>query len=322
MSAGPLVAVVGYEGLATFEFAMVVEIFGLSRPELGPEWYRFQACAVSPGPQKAAGGVHVTIEGSLDVLADAHTIIIPGWSDLAIAVPDALVSALRQAHARGARIVSICTGAFVLAAAGLLSGRRSTTHWHHTSALAALDPTTRVVLDVLYVDEGLIMTSAGSASGIDLCLHIIRSDFGADYASHVARRLVVPAHRDGGQAQIIGSPVLTLREGARLGPLLDQLRQRLDASHTVGSMAASVGMSERTFVRRFRAITGTAPGDWLLSERLSRARELLETTDLSVEQITFLCGFGTVVNMRHHFRRKLCTTPSAYRQTERRQLAI
>lgn len=309
----PLVVAVGYDGLATFEFAIVLEVFGLARPELEPDWYAFQVCSVEPGLMKAGGGIDVTINSTLEVIRKAHTVIIPGWRGPGLAVPEPLIVALQEAHRRGVRIVSICTGAFVLAAAGLLSGRQATTHWQHAAALAAADPSIRVLSDVLYVDEGTILTSAGSAAGIDLCLHIVRSDFGADFANHVARRLVVSPHREGGQAQMIGRPVLDLREGSRLSPLLDQLRRRLEGEHTTQSMADSVGMSQRTFIRRFKTLTGSAPGDWLLGERMSRARELLETTTLSMEQITFLCGLGSVVNLRTHFSRRLGTTPSEYR---------
>ena len=313
MTAQPLVVVIGYEGLATFEFAIVTEIFGISRPELMPNWYRFAACAIRPGLMKTSSGFEIRIEAPLTLLRQAHTVIIPGWSPPLDEVPIELVAALQDAHVAGSRIVSICTGAFVLAAAGLLRGRQATTHWQHTAALAAADVSIRTLSDVLYVDEGSILTSAGSAAGIDLCLHMIRSDFGADHASHVARRLVVPPHREGGQAQIIGRPILDLQEGARLSPLLDQLRRRLDADHSVASMAAAVGMSQRTFIRKFKTLTGNPPADWLLAERMSRARELLETTVLSMEQIAFLCGLGSVVNFRYHFKQRMDTTPSEYR---------
>lgn len=309
----PLIVVVGYEGLATFEFAIVTEIFGTSRPELMPDWYRFALCAIRPGPMRTSGGFEISIDDSLALLGQAHTVIIPGWSSPHDPVPAELIQALQDAHADGTRIVSICTGAFVLAAAGLLAGRQATTHWQHTAALAAADKSIRILSDVLYVDEGSILTSAGSAAGIDLCLHMIRSDFGSDHASHVARRLVVPPHREGGQAQIIGRPILDLQEGARLSPLLDHLRRRLDGEHNVAGMAQRVGMSQRTFIRRFKTLTGSSPADWLLAERMSRARELLETTVLSMEQIAFLCGLGSVVNFRYHFKQRLNTTPSEYR---------
>lgn len=315
----PLVVVVGYEGLATFEFAIVTEIFGISRPELMPNWYRFALCAIRPGLMRTSGGFEVRIQESLSLLKHAHTIIVPGWSSPHDRVPAELIVALQDAHSSGARIVSICTGAFVLAAAGLLAGRQATTHWQHTAALAAADRSIRILSDVLYVDEGSILTSAGSAAGIDLCLHMIRSDFGVDHASHVARRLVVPPHREGGQAQIIGRPILDFQEGARLSPLLDHLRRRLDAEHCVAGMAQSVGMSQRTFIRRFKTLTGNSPADWLLAERMSRARELLETTVLSMEQITFLCGLGSVVNFRYHFKQRLNTTPSEYRMRFEKQ---
>lgn len=308
-----LVVALAYDGLCTFEFGVAVEIFGLPRPELGPDWYRFAVAALDPGPLRATGGVRVLADGGLELLDEAATIVLPGWRGAREPVPAALTDALRRANARGARILSICSGAFVLAAAGLLNGRRATTHWRYAEALSDLYPDIRVVPDVLYVDEGLILTSAGSAAGIDLGLHLVRRDFGPEAANSVARRLVVQPHREGGQAQFIETPVPTAREGARLGPLLDHLRARLEEEHSLASMADRAGMSLRTFLRRFHALTGKTPGEWLLAERLARARSLLESGDAAVEEVATRAGFGSAATLRHHFRQRLGLSPARYR---------
>jgi AraC family transcriptional activator FtrA len=247
-----LVVALAYDGLCTFEFGIAIEVFGLPRPEMGPDWYRFAVCAVDRGPMRAVGGFQVVADGGLELLEDAGTIIIPGWRGAQAApIPPALIESLRRAHGRGVRLMSICSGVFVLAAAGLLTGRRATTHWHHVERLSAAYPEIRVEPDVLYVDEGSVLTSAGSAAGIDLCLHVVRRDFGAEVANRLARRLVVPPHREGGQAQFIERPMPPAREGIRLGPLFDRMRARLAEEQTVADLAAETGMSVRTFLRRF-----------------------------------------------------------------------
>ncbi|KAA2237311.1 transcriptional regulator FtrA [Salinarimonas soli] len=299
-----LVVALAYDGLCTFEFGVAVEVFGLARPEMGPDWYRFAVAAVEPGPFRALGGIQVTADGGLDLLEAAGTIIVPGWRG---------VEAVRRAHARGARLVSICSGLVVLIAAGLLEGRRATTHWRYAEALRARHPGIRFDPDVLYVDEGQVLTSAGSAAGIDLCLHLVRTDFGPEAANRVARRLVVPAHREGGQAQFVERPVPPAREGARLSPLLDRMRERLAAPQPLAALAAEAGMSERTFLRRFKAATGLTPGEWLLDARIARARDLLEETALSIEAIAPACGFPGAAALRHHFRRRMGLSPTAYR---------
>jgi AraC family transcriptional activator FtrA len=313
---GPKVAVLVYDGLCTFEFGIAYEVFGLPRPEMGAAWYRFHACAIEPGPLMAAGGLSVTADGGLEDLADADLIVVPGWQRIDAPVPEGLVDALRAAHARGARVMSLCSGVAVLAAAGLLDGRRATTHWRYAASIAARYPGITVDADVLYMDEGRILTAAGSAAGIDLCLHVVRGDFGTEAANSVARRLVVPPHREGGQAQFIHAPVPEAREGVRLGPLLDWMRARLDEEQSISMLAKRVGMSQRTFQRRFETTTGSSVGEWLLVERLRHARQLLETKgDASLDDIASASGFGTPATMRHHFRRRLGTTPGAYRKT-------
>ena len=312
--ANPLVVAIAYDGLCTFEFGIATEIFALSRPEMGENWYRFAVAGVDDGQMRAAGGLRFTVDGGLELLAEAGTIVIPGWRGIDTAVPPALVAALRAAHARGARILSFCSGAFVLAAAGLLHGKRATTHWRYTDALTERHPEIGVNPDVLYVDAGDVLTSAGTAAGLDLCLHLIRRDFGMDAANLVARRLVLPAHRDGGQAQFIRQAVPRVHESGRLGPLFDHMRENLGADHSVAALARRAGMSGRTFLRRFESATGMTPARWLLTQRLGKARDLLEETDASVEEIAALSGFGTTGTLRHHFRLHLSTTPAAYRE--------
>jgi AraC family transcriptional activator FtrA len=312
--ANRLVVALAYDGLCTFEFGVAVEVFGLPRPEMGPGWYRFGVGALEPGPLRAAGGLRVEVDGGAALLARAGTIVVPGWRGAGEPVPDDLCRALRKAHARGARVLSLCSGVFVLAAAGLLAGRRATTHWRYLDALQRAHPDIALAHDVLYVDEGSVLTAAGSAAGIDLCLHLVRRDFGPAAANSVARRLVVPPHREGGQAQYVPRPVPTEREGARLGPLLDRMRAQLDRPQPLPALAREAGMGLRTFLRRFRDATGCPPGEWLLRQRLDRARELLEDTRAApVEEVAGLCGFGSAATLRHHFRRRFGLGPAAYR---------
>ena len=244
-------------------------------------------------------------------LEAAGTIVVPGWRDVAEPPPAALLDSLRRAHGTGARLVSICSGVFVLAATGLLAGKRATTHWRYVERLAAAHPDIRVEPDVLYIDEGRILTSAGSAAGLDLGLHLIRRDFGPAIANQVARRLVIPPHRDGGQAQFIDRPVQA--EGAALAGLFDWIRANLTEPLSIAQLARRAGLSERTFLRRFGAATGTTPNDWIIAARLARARELLEGTDLAVERVATDSGFGTADTLRHHFRTRLQTSPQRYR---------
>jgi AraC family transcriptional activator FtrA len=305
------VAVLVYDGLCTFEFGIAVEMFGLPRPEFD-DWYRFGLCAVDDGPMRAAGGMHVLAEGGLDGIARAGTVIIPGWRGVDAPPPAALLDALRKAHARGARLMSFCSGVFVLAASGLLDGRRATTHWRYVQALAERFPRIQVEPEVLYVDEGDLLTSAGSAAALDLSLHLIRRDFGPEMANAVARRAVVPAHRDGGQAQFIQSPLP--EQGATLGKLLEWMRRHLDQPLPLSLLAERARMSERTLLRRFEEATGCSPKQWLTHERLSRARELLEGSNMAVERVADVCGFGSADTLRHHFRRSLKLSPARYRE--------
>ena len=252
------------------------------------------------------------VDGGLDLLAKACTIIIPGWHDIEAPVPTALVRALRSAHKRGARLLSICSGSVVLAATGLLDGRRMTTHWRFAAQLQQRFPRTQVDPHVLYVDEGSILTSAGSASGLDLCLYLVRRDFGAAVANQVACRLIIPPHREGGQAQYVERPI-DRRERGTLSPLLERLQRRLHEPITNAQLTKEAAMSERTLIRRFRATTGMTPADWLTRARIDRVRELLEDTTLSISDIAMRTGLGTPSTLRHHFRKRLGLSPVAYR---------
>lgn len=314
MSRKHRVVAIAYDGLCTFEFGIAVEIFGLPRPELEVPWYDFRACSVDDGPASATGGVSLNISHGIEALAWADTIVVPGWRHGEDeAVPASLRGAVRAARNRGVRLVSICSGVFVLAAAGVLDGRRATTHWRHVARLRTLFPRITVEPDSLYVDEGQVLTSAGSAAGLDLCIHIVRCDHGPEVANSVARRLVLPTHRDGGQTQYIPKPVAG--DGEAIGPLIDWLRGNLQADHTVTTMASRAHQSERTFVRRFKEATGLPPHAWLIRERIGRARELLETTGLNMEQIAVQSGFATSETLRHHFRKTMKASPSQYRRS-------
>ncbi len=312
--ARPRAVVLAYDGLCTFEFGVAVEIFGLPRPEMGEAWYRFAVAGVDEGELRATGGIRMLADGDLRLLETADLIVVPGWRGMDEPVPEALRQALREAHGRGCRLLSICSGVFVLAASGLLNGRKATTHWRYTEALKTRYPAITVVEDVLYQDEGDILTSAGSAAGIDLCLHVVRRDYGIEAANRVARRLVIPPHRDGSQTQQLSRPVAQLRESQRLGQLFDYLHQHLAVGHTVESLSRRVGMSQRTFLRRFQDATGTTPARWLLNARLQRARDFLENSRLGIDAIAEQTGFGQGATLRHHFRQQYALSPAQYRK--------
>ncbi len=308
----PLVVALAYDHLSPFEFGLVVEAFALPRPELDVPWYRFRVCSIEGRPLRALGGVTIDAPSGLAGLRSAHTIVIPGWKNIDEPPPPALLRALRRAFDRGARLVSICSGVFVLAATGLLDGKRATAHWRDTARLAERFPKITVEPNVLYVDEGQVMTSAGSAAGLDLCLHVIRKDFGAEIANQVAKRLLVPPHRDGGQAQYVAEPVRTRSSG--LAPLLAWAQSNLHRNLTIRLLSRRAAMSERSFARHFRAETGTTPHQWLVHQRLIAAQRQLEMTDESVEQIADAVGIGSAATLRQHFSRRFQTSPAAYRR--------
>jgi AraC family transcriptional regulator, transcriptional activator FtrA len=312
-----LVAAIAYDGLCTFEFGIAVEVFGLPRPEFDFPWYEFAVVAAEGRRLKAMGGIVVEANAGLAALETAKTIIVPGWRDRAERPPQGLLKAISKASGRGARCLSICSGVYVLAAAGLLNGRRATTHWRHIPDLKRLYPDVQVEEDVLYVDEGDVITSAGSAAGIDACLHLVRRDFGSRIANSVARRLVMPPHRDGGQAQYVAAPV-QVQPGRTISEVMEWARRRLAEPLPIGGLADHAAMSERTFLRRFRDGVGMAPMAWLQRERMFRARELLETSDHAIEHIAEQCGYRSLEAFRVAFKRVVGTSPAAYRSHFRR----
>jgi AraC family transcriptional regulator, transcriptional activator FtrA len=305
------------EGVLTFDFATACEVFGYDRSDIVDPWYRFLVVSQDPPPIRTSTGFLMYPELGLDALEEADTIIVPGWADDLRPPRPELIDALRAAYDRGARLMSVCIGAFVLAEAGLLDGRRATTHWRFAERLQRQYPDVRVDPDVLYVDDGQVLTSAGTAAGIDLGLHLVRLDHGAAVANQVARRIVMPPHREGGQAQYIETPVPDVGEGDPIGRTLGWISGHLDEPMSIERLADAAAMSQRTFIRHFRAATGTTPLDWILRQRIDLARRLLETTDLPVEIIAERAGFGSSVTMRHHFAQRLQTSPQAYRRTFR-----
>ncbi|GAA2388370.1 helix-turn-helix domain-containing protein [Streptomyces glaucosporus] len=320
MGAGS-VAVVVPEGIGIpswdlYELAIPCTVFGKPQPDLADPWYDLRLCGTGDGP---ADGPGLTLRSphGLDDLVGADTVIVPSVPDACVEdgepLPPDLIKALRRAHEAGARMVSLCTGAFALAEAGLLDGRRATAHWSHTAQLAARYPEVEVDDSVLYVDNGDVLTSAGLTAGLDLCLHIVRRDLGAHVANRLARRMVVPAHRPGGQAQFVDLSVPATDDGS-LAPVLEWARAHLDEPLTVEDLARRAAMSPRTFYRRLRAATGTTPLRWLLNQRLARAQSLLEATDLPVEKIGELSGLGTANNLRHHFLKHVGVPPGEYRR--------
>ncbi|HVX46909.1 MAG TPA: helix-turn-helix domain-containing protein [Mycobacteriales bacterium] len=310
-----VVAIVG-SAVAPFELGVVCEIFGIDRTEDGLPNFDFAVCGVEPGPLRAAGGMSVTPEFGLDRARTADLITIPTWLRSAERPAPALQEVLDDAVARGATVLGVCTGAFLLGAAGLLRGRRATCHWRDVERLRRSFPGVRVEPDRLYVEDGPIITSAGTAAGIDACLHVVRRELGAQVVGKIARRMVVPPHRDGGQAQYIETPVPERsRDAEDLAPLLAWLQEHLCEPIDVGRLATRAHMSERTFARRFTAATGTTPHLWLTGQRVLLAQQLLERGDLGIEEIARRTGFRTADVLRHHFSRLLHTSPSAYRRT-------
>jgi len=301
--------------VAMFELAVCCEVFGTDRSELADPWYRHLVCNVGDEPLRTTEGVVLdTPHGLADLDAADTLVLLPWYGD---EPSPAVLEAVRAAHRRGARLMSVCTGAFVLAAAGLLDGRPATTHWMHTADLARRYPLVKVDPRVLYIDDGDILTSAGTAAGIDLCLHVVRLDHGAEVANAVARRMVVPPHRDGGQAQFVEAPVPATAGDDPLAGVLGWMLGHLDQPLSVGQLARRAAMSPRTFARQFKAVTGTTPHQWLLSQRILLAQRLLETSDRPVEHVASQCGFASAAGLRAHFQRAVSASPMAYRRTFR-----
>jgi transcriptional regulator GlxA family with amidase domain len=314
------IAVVVGSHIHPFELGTVCEVFGIDRSADGVPAFDFAVCASDQRPSHMAGAMTVRFGHGLERTLSADLIAIPGW------VPDdeppepEVVEVLHAAVDRGATVLGVCSGAFLLAAAGLLDNRRATCHWYHADRLSARYPTIALDHDRLYVEDGPVVTSAGTAAGIDACLHIVRRELGARVANTIARRMVIPPHRDGGQAQYVETPVPQRNGGDDLGLLLDWIQAHLDQPHTVAGLAARLHMSPRTFARRFTASTGAAPHQWITRQRVLLAQRLLEEDSLEVEEIARRAGFGTAESLRHHFTRQLGTTPTAYRNTFSHQL--
>ncbi|CAB3783954.1 HTH-type transcriptional regulator CdhR [Paraburkholderia ultramafica] len=309
-----IVAVVAFDRISPFHLSVPCVVFGEDRSGGGLPDFDFRVCAAETGALTTTVGFSIAVTHGLEALADADTIIVPSWRDPDETPPAALLAALRAAHARGAQLVGLCLGAFVLAAAGILDDRPASTHWAWADDFARRYPRVRLDPDVLYVDDGNVMTSAGTAAGLDCCLHVLRKMCGAQVANYVARRLVVPPHRQGGQAQFVQQPMPPNLRGDRLSGLLDWVSGNLDVPHTLDTLAGRALMSRRTFTRRFRLATGTTVGAWLLAQRLARAQQLLESTDESVEAIAEIAGFGSTASLRQHFADAFRTSPSAWRR--------
>jgi transcriptional regulator GlxA family with amidase domain len=303
------------DGLVAFDLTAPAQAFGLAARPGGAPLYDFSSCSIDGGPVRTTTGFSVDPGADLGALRRADTVVVPAYAAILAPPPEPALAALRAAAGRGGRVLSICTGAFALAHAGLLDGRRAATHWAWAAELAARFPAVEVDPDALFVDQGDVLTSAGLSAGIDLCLHVIREDFGAAAGERVARHMVAPPHRDGGQAQYF-KPLPEALDGSLEETrrwILAQLSEPLD----VAAMARHAGVSPRTFARRFRAETGTTPLRWLLAQRVLEARRLLEGSDLPVETVAWRSGFGTAASLREHFRRATATTPSAYRSSFR-----
>ncbi|MFI7742937.1 helix-turn-helix domain-containing protein [Kocuria rhizosphaericola] len=306
------VAVIVFDEVSPFELGVACEAWAIDRSADGLPVMDFAVCSPDGRPVRTIAGFDVAVDHGLDRVAEADLVVLPAMSRER-EVPAEVIHALRTAHDRGARILSICSGAFVLGAAGLLDGRRCTTHWMHTGELAERFPAAQVVPEVLYVEDGTILTSAGTAAGLDACLHLWRQEFGSVAANTVARRMVVPPQRQGGQAQFIKDPVPEQR-AETLDPLLTWIVGHLDEPLDVDALARRAAMSPRTFARRFRDETGTTPHAWITARRLRRAEQLLEETDLPVERIAADVGFGNAATLRHHFTRIRRLSPQQYRR--------
>jgi AraC family transcriptional regulator, transcriptional activator FtrA len=314
------VGVLVVDGLAMFEFGVVCEVFGLDRTDDGVPKFDFRVAGARPGERLRTGlGLEMVVPYGLDALDDVDLVAVPATVIRDRYEPEVL-DAIRRAHARGATIISVCSGVFLLAAAGILDGRTATTHWKHAPELAARYPGVTVDPDVLFVDEGDIVTSAGTAAGIDACLHVVRRELGSGIANTIARRMVVPPQRDGDQRQFIEQPVPVCTDDS-LRHVLDWVVERLGDDHTVESLAGRALMSPRTFARRFGAETGTTPMRWLTSQRVLHAQRLLEASELDVEEVARECGFGSAALLRHHFRRAVGVAPADYRMAFRTRVA-
>ncbi|RKF25841.1 GlxA family transcriptional regulator [Micromonospora globbae] len=315
------VAVIALDNVAPFELGVLAEVFGTDRTADGFPGYRFHVCSPDGRPVRTSSGFDLVPHADLGPVEDADLVAVPAH-DRRVTPPEPVLAALRRAGARGARLLSVCSGAFLLGAAGLLDDRECTTHWRFVDELQRLHPRARVRCNSLYVADGPLLTSAGTAAGIDACLHLVRQEHGSATATRLARRMVVPPHRDGGQAQFVEAPIPKAPEAPTLEPVLEWLMGHLSRTVTVDELAARAGMAPRTFARRFRAETGTTPHDWMTNQRVLLARRLLEETHLSVEEVAQRAGFGDAAALRHHFTRRVGTTPQGYRTTFRDRVQV
>lgn len=309
----PVVALIVYPEFSPFHFAVPYLIFSAELPE----GRLFDLLIVSSGarPLAAERGLTAHPDGGLELAETADILIVPGWHDLDARPEQDLVLALSRAHARGAHVVGLCYGAYALAYAGLLDGKRASTHWMAEKDFCARFPRVKLDMNALYVDEDKLITSAGTGAGLDCCLYLVREYYGAKVANQVARTMVIPPHREGGQAQFIEQPVAASTQDAQLNVLLDYLRENLDQPHGLDELAAKISMSRRTFTRHFSKATGMTLVDWLVNERLRRTRDLLETTSLSVERISDMAGFQTPTSFRQHFKKRFQVSPRDWRKT-------
>jgi AraC family transcriptional activator FtrA len=312
--ADPIVAAIAFDGISPFHLSVPCLVFGDDRTALGLPRFDFRVCAIDNRPIRTDAGLTITVPHGLPALDDADIVIVPSWRDLEDPLPTALTEALRRAHRRGALIVGLCLGTFAVAATGLLSGRRATTHWAYTGQLQALYPDIFVDPDVLYVDDGDVVTSAGVAAGLDCCLHIVRARYGAEAALRLARHIVLSPHRQGGQAQFIERPLARTENADRFAQALDTVLRTLGDPHSLDSVAQVAGLTRRTFTRRFQKSIGTSFGDWLTEQRVQVAQRLLESTSQSVDTIAFQAGFGSATSLRQHFAARLRTSPAQYRR--------
>jgi len=311
----PLVVGLVYDGLCTFEYGIAAEVFGLQRPDLDHELYRFTSVSINEEWLTAHGGLEIKASGTVTDLEKAHTIVVPGWRGKDEPVPEPLCQHLRTAYASGARILAICSGCYVLAAAGLLTNRRATTHWQYLQHFQSRYPEIDVQDNKLYIDDEGIITSAGSSAGLDACLHVVRCDYGVKVANAVAQRLVMHSHRHGAHAQLIERPVAEINERHGIAELITSLRANLSDQYHIASLAERVDMSPRSFQRHFLSFTGIPVMQWLVQERLTMMCELLESSDWSVETISNKVGFTSTETMRYHFKHMLQSSPSEYRKT-------
>ena len=310
----PIIAAVAFDGISPFHLSVPCLVFGADRTKLGLPRFDFRVCAMEDGPIHTDAGLSIVVPHDLSALDEADIVIIPSWKDLEAPLAAPLKQALVRANRRGALIVGLCLGTFAIAGAGLLAGRKATTHWAYTDQLQALHPDVEIDADVLYIEDGDIITSAGVAAGLDCCLHIVRARYGAEAALRLARHVVLSPHRQGGQAQFIEAPVPATPTTDALSQALDAVLADLGRPHELDSVAGLARMSRRTFTRKFQKRTGASFARWLSAQRLLRAQELLETTGRSIDDIADLTGFGTATSMRQHFAAALNTSPARYRR--------